>query len=180
MANEFVIKNGFFSQGTSNVTGNLTVSQAITASIVSASTYIGISANPGATDQTVQFNSGSTFSGSTSLVYDYNNGILSGTKAQFSEITASFVNFLNVTGSYSGDGSYLTNITASALNDTTGTFAVQGIQDGQYLKRVGNLIVGTFFVGSVLVIPEDVNVLTCGISASDSITTAYVFNGSAV
>jgi hypothetical protein len=168
MANEFVIKNGFFSQGSSNVTGNLTVSQTIS----------------GTTAQFTNLTS-SVVTGTTGLFTNLTASVVSASNAyggiaNFNQITASFVNFLNVTGTYSGNGSYLTNITASALNDTTGTFAVQGIQDGQYLKRVGNLIVGTFFVGSVLVIPEDVNVLTCGISASDSITTAYVFNGSAV
>ena len=43
----------------------------------------------GGTDQTIQFNSGSTFSGSTNLIYDYINNILSGTVAKFSIVTSS-------------------------------------------------------------------------------------------
>lgn len=66
----------------------------ISASVISASTYLGIvggggSSTPGGTNTTIQFNSGSTFSGSTNLTYDYTNGILSGTIALFSTITGS-------------------------------------------------------------------------------------------
>lgn len=56
----------------------------ISASVVSASTYLGItgggSTTPGGSDKTIQFNSGSTFSGSTNLTFDYstNNLYLTG------------------------------------------------------------------------------------------------------
>lgn len=39
MANEFIIKNGFFSQGSSNITGSLTVSQGITGSLLGTASY---------------------------------------------------------------------------------------------------------------------------------------------
>lgn len=89
----------------------------ISASVISASTYLGIvggggSSTPGGTNNTVQFNSGSTFGGSTKFTYDTNtltlsgalsvsgnvsiNGggtfiatTISGTTAQFTTITAS-------------------------------------------------------------------------------------------
>lgn len=43
----------------------------------------------GGTDQTVQFNSGSSFSGSANLIYNYTNNTLSGTIAKFTNITSS-------------------------------------------------------------------------------------------
>lgn len=62
----------------------------ITASIISASQFIGSGiggGTPGGTNQTIQFNSGSTFTGSTSLIYNYTTNTLSGTTAQFTSIT---------------------------------------------------------------------------------------------
>jgi hypothetical protein len=167
MANEFVIKNGFFSQGTSNVTGNLTVSQTVS----------------GTTGQFTNLTS-SVVTGTTGLFTNLSASAISGTTvigdvANFNQITASFVTFLNVTGAYSGDGAYLTNITASALNDTTGTFNFQGIQDGQYLKRVGNAIVGTFFVTTVVVATENVNILTTG-NTADTYSSITVLSATAV
>ena len=85
----------------SATTANFTT---ITASVISASSYIGISAGgstPGGINTTVQFNSGSTFSGSTNLIYNYTTNTLSGTTAQFTTITAS-----NVTIGDAEDGTY--------------------------------------------------------------------------
>lgn len=39
MANEFIIKNGYFAQGSSNVTGSLSVSQGITGSLFGTSSW---------------------------------------------------------------------------------------------------------------------------------------------
>ena len=209
MANEFVIKNGFFSQGTSNITGNLSVSQTIsgstgeftsitgslfgTASYASnggvtqivAGTNISISpvsglgavtinstgggGTPGGTDTNIQFNSGSTFSGSSNLTYNYTTNVLSGTTAQFTQITASF----------SGSGQNLTSVTASAINDTTGSFSVSNIQDGQYLKRVGNSIVGTFLTTFMVNFAELENAYTMG-NSGDSYINIETSDGTAV
>lgn len=182
MANEFVIKNGFFSQGTSNVTGNLTVTQTISgttaqftvvsASILSASSLVGVSvsANPGGTNQTIQFNSGSTFSGSTNLIYSYNTNTLSGTVSQFTQVTASF----------SGNGASLTNVTASAINDTTGSFSISNVQDGQYLKRSGNSIVGSFIMMAAVGIMNETEVAKSVGTSNDTLTGIYAFSGTAV
>ena len=60
--------------------GELTGSSlVISASVVSASTYLGItggSGTPGGSDTQIQFNSGSTFSGSTNLTFDYSTNTL--------------------------------------------------------------------------------------------------------
>jgi hypothetical protein len=62
----------------------------VSASVISASSYIGVpSTVPGGSDQSVQFNSGSTFSGSTNLIYNYTTNTLSGTTAQFTTVSAS-------------------------------------------------------------------------------------------
>lgn len=77
----------------SNIGATTAVFSVISASIISASSYVGPigggSGTPGGTNQTIQFNSGSTFSGSTSLVYNYVTNVLSGTKSEFITITAS-------------------------------------------------------------------------------------------
>jgi hypothetical protein len=78
---------------------------------VSASTYLGLPSssggNPGGTNTSVQFNSGSTFSGSTSLIYDYTTNTLSGTTAQFVSVTASFNGNVNGTSSHASNASLL-------------------------------------------------------------------------
>ena len=94
---------GQFSAGT-----NITIVGGVISSTASGSGGSG-SATPGGTDTTVQFNSGSTFSGSTNLTYNYTANILSGTSAQFTNITASFT----------GSGVGLYNITASGINNFT-------------------------------------------------------------
>lgn len=59
------------------VSGNLTGSGLGAFQTVSASTYLGLPTSsggtPGGTNTTIQFNSGSTFSGSSNLVWDYTN-----------------------------------------------------------------------------------------------------------
>ena len=66
----------------------------ISASVISASSYIGITAGgstPGGVNTSIQYNSGSTLSGSSNFIYDYNTNTLSGTTAQFTTITASMI-----------------------------------------------------------------------------------------
>lgn len=61
----------------------------ITASVVSASIHYGEKISAGGSEYEVQFNSGSFLSGSPNLVYDYDTGILSGTIARFTVVSAS-------------------------------------------------------------------------------------------
>lgn len=72
-----------FSAGT-----NITISNGVISSTAAGGTAGG---TPGGTNQTVQFNSGSTFSGSASLIYNYTTNTLSGTTAEFTTVTASNV-----------------------------------------------------------------------------------------
>ena len=129
MANEFVIKNGFFSQGSSNVTGNLTVTQTI-----------------------------------------------SGTTAQFTTVSASALS----ASSFIGTAASLTNVTASAINDTTSSFSISNVQDGQYLKRSGNSIVGSFIMMAAVSVANETEVVRSVGTANDTLTGIYAFSGTAV
>jgi len=110
------------------VTGSSLV---ISASVISASTYLGI---VGGTNRTVQFNSGSTFSGSTNLTYDYTNGILSGTIALFSTITGSTV---------TGSTALFTTITGSIIKGSTALFNVITASAYSGGSFVGSTVSGT-------------------------------------
>ena len=114
---------GQFSAGT-----NITIVGGVISSTASGSGGSG-SATPGGTDTTVQFNSGSTFSGSTNLIYNYTTNILSGTLAQFTNITASFT----------GSGVGLYNITASGINNFTNDVRGQ-FSAGTNVSIVGGVI----------------------------------------
>ena len=83
----------------------------------------GGSGSPGGTDTNIQFNSGSTFSGSSNLVYNYTTNTLSGTVAQFTTLSASNTNVngnITITGSDNGivfpDGTKLITATNFACN----------------------------------------------------------------
>lgn len=67
-----------------------------------------------------------------------------GTSGDVTLNLASSINLTAVTASFNGNGSNITQVTSSAINDTTGSFPIQGIEDGQYLKRSGNKIIGAF------------------------------------
>jgi hypothetical protein len=112
----------------------------ISASVVSASTYLGITAGatPGGTNTAVQFNSGSSLSGSSNLIYDYTNNILSGGIAKFTVVTSSaysggtftgtsvsgtLAQFITITGStVTGSAAFFTNITASNISGNIAQF----------------------------------------------------------
>lgn len=59
------------------VSGTIAQFSEISASVISASSYVGLpvatEVTPGGTNQSIQFNSGSTFSGSANFVWDYEN-----------------------------------------------------------------------------------------------------------
>ena len=66
---------------------------------------------------------------------------------------SSSINLTSVTASFSGSGANLTSVTASAINDTTSSFAIEGVEDGQYLKRSGNKIIGAFILSTFVMFP---------------------------
>lgn len=78
MPNEFVIKNGFISQGNSSVTGNINVSSGLTATTISASTYANLPTDIYVTGGTFNISTGeATFnntSGGTFSVSGFTSG----------------------------------------------------------------------------------------------------------
>jgi hypothetical protein len=103
MPNEFIIKNGFFSQGNSNITGSLTVTAGITASLQGTASYA----------LTASFLEGGVTIDTGSLV----------TTASFNAFTSSYTTG-SFTGSFTGDGSGLTGVGAAEYirrSDYTGS-----------------------------------------------------------
>lgn len=83
MANEFIIKNGYFSQGSSNVTGSLTVTAGVTASLQGTASWSNnaITASYIATSQTASYvlNAVSaSFSSTSSFLNSSTNGFIQG------------------------------------------------------------------------------------------------------
>jgi len=115
-----------------NLLGVLTGSTlVVSASVVSASTYFGISAGtPGADNKAIQFNSGSTFSGSSNLTFDYTT------------------NTLNLTGtlSTSGDTTVGGDITIVG-NTIKSSGSIPAIElTGSNVKIYGDLVIGNAYI----------------------------------
>jgi hypothetical protein len=103
MANEFIIKNGFFSQGNSNITGSLAVTAGITASLQGTASFA----------LTASYLEGGVTIDTGSLV----------TTASFDAFTSSYTTG-SFTGSFTGDGSGLTGVGAAEYirrSDYTGS-----------------------------------------------------------
>jgi hypothetical protein len=97
--------------GSTVITGSLTV-----VGTISASSFLGVSGGggtPGGTNQTIQFNSGSTFSGSSNLIYNYTTNILSGTTAQFTNLTSSVVSASTYLGLPFANSTFTPSISAN-------------------------------------------------------------------
>ena len=118
MANEFVIKNGYFSQGNSNVTGSLQVTGSVgvtgSASITGSLTSIGTSTFSGSVLMTGSLNA--IVSGAIDLT-----GFITASKIL---ITSSGTNQLMVMGS--GSSSWITGIYGSQGNLLTVTDTLSG------------------------------------------------------
>ena len=69
---------------------------------------------------------------------------------------------------------------ATAVNDTTGSFNISNIQDGQYLKRSGNNIIGSFIMMAAIGISNETEAVKFVGTANDTLTGIYAFSGTAV
>jgi hypothetical protein len=92
---------------------------------------------------------------------------------------ASSISLTAVTASFNGNATNLTNVTASAINETTQTLTVGSVADGQYLKRVGNSIVGTFLTTFMVNIADVEVAFTIG-NSGDTHIMHETSNGTAV
>ena len=225
MANEFVIKNGFFSQGSSNVTGNLTTTLDVVAGQNLKSNYsVGdeggeITLNKPVTNTNItssvtidiyqnKFRIFETGGGNRGAYIDITacsggvaSNLLAGGGGGSGDITAvnagtnltgggasgdvtlnlaSSISLTAVTASFSGSGQNLTSVTASAINDTTGSFSISNVQDGQYLKRSGNTIIGSFIMMTAIGIANETEIAMSIGTANDTYVGVYAFSGTAV
>ena len=163
----------------------------ISASVISASTYLGIvgggSSTPGGTNTTIQFNSGSTFSGSTNLIYNNTTNVLSGTTAQFTVVTASAYSGGSFIGStvsgttaqfttITGSTALLTTITASVISSSGDIQAGGGLSVFGIMTTQGNIQVGGAIAGRYRTFAGNFSVATnswfCAINSSGAAVTA--------
>lgn len=148
--------NFTYDTATNKVTllGQLTGSSlVISASVVSASTYLGITGSgggtPGGANKQIQFNSGSTFSGSQNLTYDYSTGrmtltgtmVVSGTlyaNEYYTNIISSSIIYSSGSTKFGDDAADTHQFTGSILGDVvSGTIA-------RFTTITGSNITGTF------------------------------------
>jgi hypothetical protein len=186
MANEFIIKNGFFSQGSSNITGSLSVSQGITgslfgtASFATTASYIsptfisasaaasgfGVAAVSASYAATASYYNGSVITASYSVTASYyqeSDPIFVAVSASFAT-TASLNSF---TSSYiSASSSFSTRITnnetsITSLNAVTNSFATLTSNTFTGTQTInGNVIIyGTASIDYLNVIYETASVI---------------------
>lgn len=135
MANEFVIKNGYFSQGNSNITGSLIVTGGVTASLQGTASY--------AITASYAMNAGGSAIDTGSFVTTSSFNTYTGSAASQFAGTASFA----ITSSYyaetdpvfvSVSGSFTTTSSFNAFTSsyTTGSFTGSFIGDGSGLIGV--------------------------------------------
>lgn len=146
--------NFTYDTSTNKVTllGQLTGSSlVVSASVVSASTYLGITSGgtPGGANKQIQFNSGSTFSGSQNLTYDYSTGqmtltgtmVVSGTlyaNEYYTNIISSSIIYSSGSTKFGDDAADTHQFTGSILGDVvSGTIA-------RFTTITGSNITGTF------------------------------------
>jgi hypothetical protein len=154
----------------------------ISASVISASTYLGIvggggSSTPGGTNTTIQFNSGSTFSGSTNLIYNYTTNVLSGTTVQFTVVTASAYSGGSFVGStVSGTTAQFTILTASVVSASTYLGITAGATPGGTNTAIQFNSGSSLSGSSNLTFNYTTNVLS-GTTAQFTILTASAYSG---
>ena len=157
MANEFVIKNGYFSQGNSTVTGSLTVTQNVTASRA----LISSSGN----NQLTAIGSGSTFA--------------------IAQVFGSQGNLLSVTDSMSGSIFTVSDISGYPILDITSDYYTSSIQMIGTASLTGslsiteNLTVGQNLTASKALISSSGNeqLIVMGSGSSSWITGIYGSQG---
>lgn len=149
-----IVKNGQISSsagisvpGSLSISGNVIVGDSlsgtaasfstINVTTLSASSFVGLPPSaggltpPGGSDTTIQFNSGSTFSGSANLTYNYTTNILSGSTARFTTITGSTL----VSNTYQAS--------IGSVSAVSYGFGSSGIDTGIYRAAINQLGIAT-------------------------------------
>jgi hypothetical protein len=155
-----------FTQGT-----NITIVDGVI-----SSTGSGGSGSPGGANTQIQFNSGSTFSGSSNLIYDYTNNILSGTTSRFTIISGS--NITSSTGLLVGGATTIGgNLTVNGGQTSVQSFtASAGISSSAGLAIGGTArIVGNVTLDNNLIVSGNI---TLGNASTDIVTSNAQFTAS--
>jgi hypothetical protein len=160
MANEFVIKNGYFSQGNSNVTGSLQVTGSVgvtgSASITGSLTSIGTSTFSGSVLMTGSLNaivSGAIdltgFITASKIFITSSNGnqlTIIGSGSTLAQIYGSQGNLLTVNDTFSGSIFTVTDISGYPILDVTSDYYTSSINTIGFLNHTGSLIVSGGFI----------------------------------
>jgi hypothetical protein len=199
MANEFVIKNGYFSQGNSNVTGSLQVtgSVGVTGSVsitqnVTASKALFSSSNG---DQLTVMGSGSTvaqvygsqgnlltvndtFSGSVFTVTDISGYSILDITSDYYTSSINIIGFLNHTGSAGVTGSLIVSgSTISTLGFTGSLFGTASYVTGSIFTSTNRALSASYALTSSVI--EITNDILPAIPASRYLTFVYNTGNSA-
>jgi hypothetical protein len=153
MANEFKIKNGFFSEGSSNITGSLEVSGGITGSLLGTSSYAtSTAAVVGTSNYISKFTSGTTIG--DSLIYDDGNvGINNTTPAQKLDVTG-YINSTKPAGeqeSFSLATNYSGDVVEASIHGSVSTWDLVSLDtDGTWYQADNTTVDSTYLLGIYL------------------------------
>ncbi len=152
MPNEFIIKNGFFSEGSSNVTGSLIVTQGITGSLFGTASYV-------LNGESSSYSLNST-SASYALTASYATNAL--TVTQITPVTLA-------SGSWSLTGSYYNYVYSNAIITATSIVDVIPATSSISIVRAADILPSTLSAS------ETVTMYATNAPTGDIIVTFNIF-----
>lgn len=137
-------------------------------------TDVAAGSTPGGPDTSVQFNSGSTLSGSSNLTYNYATGVLSGTISQFTGVSSSYLVLSGTTEPTQTEGTIFYDNTNNLLRQWTEVTNVDLHLGQQLAVRVKNDSGTTLAKGKVVHLTGSTNsdtpLVTTASYESDSVS----------
>ena len=161
MANEFIIKNGFFSEGSSNITGSLNVTAGITGSLQGTASFALTASHLTGFVSPFPFTGSALITGSLTVIGDTQiTGKTSINKLQdYTNNTGSSGQILSSNGTNAAwitlkDTTQL-QINSEGPTVTSGSKAYKFIADEQYIERI---TIRSTYTGSIQFIVKDQNI----------------------